>query len=123
MTFDNDTFAWSAARALTVFGDNDVITHSAIIDNGMTGMNAHADHAFDFEQKGFFVRFVMGRMEYSTESYWADLTIVEYAKETKIDLILLGTHGRGTLAHLLVGSVAERVVRMAPCPVFTLKDA
>jgi universal stress protein A len=47
--------------------------------------------------------------------------IVEYAKEAGIDLIVLGTHGRGVMAHLLLGSVAERVVRIAPCPVLTVR--
>jgi nucleotide-binding universal stress UspA family protein len=47
--------------------------------------------------------------------------IVEYAKEAKIDLIIMGTHGRGAVAHLFVGSVAERVVRTAPCPVLTVR--
>jgi len=48
-------------------------------------------------------------------------TIVDYAKEHQIGLIVLGTHGRQGLPHLLVGSVAERVVRTAPCPVLTVK--
>jgi universal stress protein A len=47
--------------------------------------------------------------------------IAEYAKETGINLIVLGTHGRGVMAHLLLGSVAERVVRIAPCPVLTVR--
>ena len=47
--------------------------------------------------------------------------ITEYAKSTNIDLIVIGTHGRGTMAQLLVGSVAERVVRTARCPVLTVK--
>lgn len=47
--------------------------------------------------------------------------IVEYAKETKIELIVIGTHGRGAVAHMLMGSVAERVVRTAPCPVLTVR--
>ena len=38
-----------------------------------------------------------------------------------IDLIVVGTHGRGAVAHLLMGSVAERVVRTAPCPVLTVR--
>jgi nucleotide-binding universal stress UspA family protein len=37
--------------------------------------------------------------------------------------VLLATHGRGEIHRLLVGSVADRVIRMAPCPVFTLKEA
>lgn len=49
--------------------------------------------------------------------------IVDYAKEKDIDLIVLGTHGRGWLAHVLMGSVAEKVVRKAPCPVLTVRLA
>ena len=48
-------------------------------------------------------------------------SIVNYAKETGIDLIVMGTHGRGPMAHLLMGSVAERVVRLAPCPVLVVR--
>jgi nucleotide-binding universal stress UspA family protein len=49
------------------------------------------------------------------------LAIVEYARQHDIDLIVTGTHGRGGVAHLLLGSVAERVVRIAPCPVLTVR--
>ena len=45
------------------------------------------------------------------------IAIVEYARQERVDLIVMGTHGRGAVAHLLMGSVAERVVRTAPCPV------
>ena len=47
--------------------------------------------------------------------------IADYAKKTGTDLILMGTHGRGMMGHLFMGSVAERVVRIAPCPVLTLR--
>jgi len=47
--------------------------------------------------------------------------ITEYARKHAIDLIIVGTHGRGAVKHLLVGSVAERVVRTAPCPVLTVR--
>ena len=47
-------------------------------------------------------------------------TIVEYAREADIDLIVMGTHGRNAVAHLVMGSVAERVVRTASCPVLTV---
>src|SRR3954470_16254290 len=47
--------------------------------------------------------------------------IVDYARANEIDLIVLGTHGRRAVAHLLMGSVAERVVRTAPCPVLTVR--
>ena len=48
--------------------------------------------------------------------------IVEYARIHTIDLIIFGTHGRGPIAHLFLGNVAERVVRMAPCPVLTVRE-
>jgi len=47
--------------------------------------------------------------------------IVQYAKDSAIDLIVMGTHGRRALAHVFLGSVAERVVRTAPCPVLTVR--
>src|SRR5262245_19576129 len=48
-------------------------------------------------------------------------TIVERAAALSADLIVMGTHGRGGVAHLLMGSVAERVVRTATCPVLTTR--
>src|SRR5262245_47536417 len=48
--------------------------------------------------------------------------IVERAAETRPDLIVMGTHGRSGLGHLLIGSVAERVVRTAKVPVLTVPD-
>jgi nucleotide-binding universal stress UspA family protein len=47
--------------------------------------------------------------------------IIRYARSRNIDLIVMGTHGRGAIAHMLMGSVAERVVRKAPCPVLTVR--
>src|SRR5262245_47430270 len=49
------------------------------------------------------------------------LAIAQYATESGVDLIVMGTHGRSAVAHLLMGSVAERVVRIAPCPVLTVR--
>ena len=49
--------------------------------------------------------------------------IIDYAREHNIDLIIMGTHGRGALGHILMGSVAERVVRLAPCPVLTIRQS
>jgi universal stress protein A len=42
-------------------------------------------------------------------------------KERECDLIVMGTHGRTGVKHLLVGSIAEHIVRTAPCPVLTLR--
>jgi len=48
--------------------------------------------------------------------------IIREAQERKIDMIVMGTHGRTGLKHLLMGSVAEAVVRTAPCPVTCVRD-
>lgn len=47
--------------------------------------------------------------------------IIRYAREKDINLIVMGTHGRGAIAHMLLGSVAEKVVRKAPCPVLSVR--
>lgn len=47
--------------------------------------------------------------------------IIKVSKEYMIDLIVLGTHGRTGLSHAIMGSVAEKVVRKAPCPVLTIR--
>ena len=59
-----------------------------------------------------------GVLRTSASPAWA---IVNYARDADVDLIVMGTHGRGPMAHLFMGSVAERVVRTAPCPVLTVK--
>ena len=48
------------------------------------------------------------------------LTIAGYAKAKGIDLVVVGTRGRGMVGQLLMGSVAEKVLRIAPCPVLTV---
>ncbi len=47
--------------------------------------------------------------------------IVDYARRHAIDLIVIATHGRTGLSHLVLGSVAENVIRRAPCPVWTIR--
>jgi len=46
--------------------------------------------------------------------------IAKYANDQKVDLVVIGTHGRSGLTRLLIGSVAEKIVRLAPCPVLTV---
>jgi universal stress protein A len=48
-------------------------------------------------------------------------TIVGYAKAAHVDVIVVGTHGRGPVSHVMMGSVAEKVVRTAPCPVLVVR--
>jgi nucleotide-binding universal stress UspA family protein len=47
--------------------------------------------------------------------------IIQAAREEKVDLIVIATHGRGGFEHLLFGSTAEKVVRKAPCPVLSIR--
>lgn len=49
------------------------------------------------------------------------LEIIRFAKENDVDLIVMGTHGHSGLIHVLLGSVTDKVVRKAPCPVLTVR--
>ncbi len=69
------------------------------------------------------MRIELGDLEVETQVLIGSphVEIVRYARSEDVDLIILATHGRTGLAHALIGSVAEKVVQMAPCPVLTLK--
>jgi universal stress protein A len=47
--------------------------------------------------------------------------ILDYIKTEKIDLVVMGTHGRSGFEHILLGSVAEKIIRRSPCPVLTVR--
>lgn len=60
-----------------------------------------------------------GRIILSEGSPFVEL--IRIARAEEVDLLVIGTHGRGAIAHMLLGSVAERVVRKAPCPVLVVR--
>ncbi len=60
-------------------------------------------------------------VEYKMEMGEPADVIVRVAQEEEVDIIVMGTHGRTGLKHLLLGSIAEAIVRRAPCPVMTVK--
>lgn len=60
------------------------------------------------------------RTELRTGSPYHEIILA--ADETNTDLIIMGTHGRSGVSHMLIGSTAERVVRQAPCPVLTVRE-
>jgi nucleotide-binding universal stress UspA family protein len=51
------------------------------------------------------------------------LEIIRYARAHDVDLIAMGTHGHGPIAHVLLGSVAEKVLRKSPCPVLIVRES
>jgi nucleotide-binding universal stress UspA family protein len=51
----------------------------------------------------------------------AFVEIINFAREEDVDLIIMGSHGKTGIAHLLIGSTTEKVVRKAPCPVLTVR--
>jgi len=67
------------------------------------------------------VRLGAGRATVARAGGPAEVAIMEFASSRDIDLIVMGTHGRIDREHMLTGSVAEGVVRNAPCPVLTVR--
>ena len=63
-----------------------------------------------------------GRVTISATVAWPYAEILRYAIEYDVDLIVMGTHGRSGMSHMLLGSIAEKVVRRAPCPVLTVRS-
>ena len=70
VTFDNDTIAWSAGRGLGIYGDDDVVTNSRLVDNGMNGLSANRISGLDFEHN---------EIAYSNYEHW-DITPTPYAQ-------------------------------------------
>lgn len=81
-----------------------------------------ADIEKSIEKQGF-EKSEIGSISYSIlQDIAAAPAIIDYAKQNKIDLVVLGTHGRRGLTRKIMGSVAEEVVRLAPCTVFTVTE-
>ncbi len=68
----------------------------------------------DLQDAGISSEFVVTRG-------YPEAVIVELARDKSADVIVMGTRGRTGLAHVVLGSIAERVLREAPCPVVTVK--
>ncbi len=61
------------------------------------------------------------RVQFITRFGDPGMEIVDYAKANRVSVIVMPTHGRGGIERLLLGSVADRVVRLAPCPVLVIR--
>jgi nucleotide-binding universal stress UspA family protein len=62
------------------------------------------------------------RVEWEIRAGQPFVEIIRQAKSKDADLLVMGTHGRTGISHMLMGSVAEKVVRKSPCPVLTVRD-
>jgi nucleotide-binding universal stress UspA family protein len=98
------------------FPDGVVVTSPELAARLSESAQAHLDAAVDSQKKhGVKVSSVL-----VTGNPWEE--IVEVARARKANLIVMGTHGRHGLAHALLGSVAERVLRTSPIPVLVVRD-
>lgn len=89
-----------------------MISESEIMDTAQSQMNKFVDEYLQELQDNLKTKLVPGR---------PFLQIIQYAREQDISLIIIPTHGHGALASMLLGSVTEKVVRKAPCPVLTIR--
>ena len=133
-------FSTNSARALDYahglaqkFGAALHLVHVCELPAMITGsMDAYATAYTDFSQRLgeeaekslVKITAALGDVKVTTEVLFgpAALAIVEAAGTNRADLIVMGTHGHGAVMHVLMGNVAERVVRMAPCPVLTVRE-
>ncbi len=102
-----ESFNYSVTDSMTVVGHEQAlsVTAAALLENQM---------------KGFKDQSIKIRSHLTHGSPYHE--IIKKAEEDGVDLIVLGTHGRSGMEHLLLGSVAERVVRTAACPVLTVRS-
>ncbi len=135
-------FSVCAARALSF----------AVSLASSQGARVHVVHVLVEPVQAFDVAGALPYLDVSTQKEWEDATkkrlaaavasaekrgvpatseflwgrpsdaIIEAAKKTKASMVVLGTHGRNALEKLLIGSTAERVVRLSPVPVLTVRE-
>jgi nucleotide-binding universal stress UspA family protein len=81
----------------------------------------HRRHLAEFLRKNFFELIGKAKIRQEVDVGTPYLKIVEKAAAENVDMIIISTHGRTGFIHALIGSVAEKVVRLATCPVFTVR--
>jgi len=121
-------FARPFGAALVVLFVVEPVFYAALAD--LDGTSANLQMLLQQEEKSGRQRLsrLARRLEKRRVSFEAEVrtgqphaVIVEEATRRRVDLIIMGTHGRTGLSHLFMGSVAEKVVRTAPCPVLTVR--
>ncbi|HET9553035.1 MAG TPA: universal stress protein [Anaeromyxobacteraceae bacterium] len=100
------------------FPDGSFVASSKMLEELADQAKRHLD-----EWKGIATGLGVASVDAATAVGEPAHEIVAFAKEKGSDLVVVGTHGRTGLQHALMGSVAERVVRKAPCPVLTVRPS
>jgi nucleotide-binding universal stress UspA family protein len=98
------------------FPDGSVVASPKMLQDLADGAQRHLD-----EWRAAAEGLGAPRVETAKEAGEPAAEIVAFARERGVDLLVLGTHGRTGLEHALMGSIAERVVRKAHCPVLTVR--
>ena len=98
------------------FPDGSVVASPKMLQDLADGAQRHLDE-WRTQAEGLGAP----RVETAKEAGEPAAEIVAFARERGMDLLVLGTHGRTGLEHALMGSIAERVVRKAHCPVLTVR--
>jgi nucleotide-binding universal stress UspA family protein len=100
-----------------------------VVDVAWVGINARAsDEERTREAEDAIARIIREQVPRGVDAEARVFTgnavenIINFARDTNADLLVMCTHGRSGLSHVLMGSTAEAVVRRAPCPVLTLKQ-
>lgn len=100
----------------------------ACSDYGLAGLGTPIEELEDLARQEMEAMVEQCRAEYDrvsgvVRSGAPFVEIIRYAREWPADLVVISTHGRTGLGHMLIGSVAEKVVRKSPCPVLTVRHA
>jgi nucleotide-binding universal stress UspA family protein len=101
--------------------------HQAVAESYLTGETAEKiqkaiEEDLDNKYKERYVKKIEDgvRFEIVTKSGREDDEIIKFAKQEKVDIVVMGTHGRTGIEHVFFGSVAEKVLRHSPFPVFII---
>ena len=103
--------------------------HQAYVENSIDGetlvkiqRGIEEDLVNNFKER--YIRKIEGEIEFETvtRSGREDNEIIKFAKQEKVDIIVMGTHGNTGIEHVFFGSVAEKVLRHSPFPVFIIPD-
>jgi nucleotide-binding universal stress UspA family protein len=127
-----EAFSWAALLAqqfnakiliVHVISERDAVDMTSKPGNPWETVLEQEDHAMIDKFQSCLISDIRPEIDTQTlvEVGAAEEKLVEAAKENDADLIVMATHGRTGLSHALMGSVAEKVIRHASCPVFTVR--